>query len=99
MAESNSLKLMAICESCYLSDHTRWAPESMDEAGHVLMSLVDVDVPIKINTGTVETCCYCGTITIAGIFEMVHPSDALFGEDDEPENNFEMSLGDSDEGF
>ena len=48
---------MAICESCYLEDHTRWEPESMDENGTILMKLVGVDVPDKVNTESVETCC------------------------------------------
>lgn len=90
---------MAICEVCYLTDHARWEPESMDELGHVLMALSGVDVPVKINTNAVETCCYCGSITVAGIFEMVHSSDILFDEEDDPESNFEMSIGDGDEGF
>ena len=93
---------MAFCELCFLDDHTTWEPESMDDQGQIMMRLVKVDVPSKVNTDTVETCCMCGAITIAGIFEMVDPQKVYFLEDDELETNFVMSLGDEedfDEGF
>ena len=99
MSSKKEPRPMAICESCYLEDHTRWEPESMDENGTILMKLVGVDVPNKINTESVETCCLCGALTIAGIFEVKKPSEVYFLEDDEIDNNFEMSIGDIDEGF
>ena len=70
MSNKKEPRPMAICESCYLEDHTRWEPESMDENGTILMKLVGVDVPDKVNTESVETCCLCGALTIAGIFEV-----------------------------
>jgi len=33
------------------------------------MRLKGVDVPIKYNTGQVETCYECGEITVSGIFD------------------------------
>lgn len=93
---------MALCELCFLDDHTRWEPQSMDSQGQILMRLVSVDVPEKVNTESVETCCMCGSITIAGIFEMMNPLEVYFLEDSELDNNFVMSLGedeDFDEGF
>jgi hypothetical protein len=72
----------------------------MDEQGHILMKLNGVDVPEKLNTGSVETCCMCGGITVAGIFEMMNPLDVYFLEDDELSIDFVMSLEeDDDEGF
>ena len=93
---------MALCELCFLDDHTRWEPESMDDQGQIMMRLVSVEVPEKVNTESVETCCMCGAITVAGIFEMMNPLEVYFLEDNELETNFVMSLGeedDFDEGF
>ena len=42
----------------------------MDGHGNIKMALSGVDVPQKINTGSVETCSGCGKITIAGIFDV-----------------------------
>ena len=92
MAAKQAPRPMALCELCFLDDHTRWEPESMDEQGRVLMKLIGVDVPEKLNTETVETCCMCGGITVAGIFMMVSPDDVHFLEEDELDNQFEMSL-------
>ena len=92
MAAKHAPRPMALCELCFLDDHTRWEPESMDEQGRVLMKLIGVDVPEKLNTETVETCCMCGGITVAGIFMMVSPDDVHFLEEDELDNQFEMSL-------
>jgi hypothetical protein len=34
------------------------------------MRLKGIDVPQKVNTGSVESCVNCGQITISGIFEL-----------------------------
>jgi hypothetical protein len=88
--KSGLVVAMAVCESCYLVDHVRWQPESMDNTGSVMMRLVGVDVPIKINSGSVEVCCMCGGITISGIYEFKDPSDVLF--DDDGTDKFEIEL-------
>jgi hypothetical protein len=99
MSAEQALRPMALCELCYLDDHILWEPESMNEDGQILMKLISVDVPEKVNTESVETCCMCGSITVAGIFEMMNPKEVYFLEDDELESNFVMSLGDDDEAF
>lgn len=88
---------MAFCELCFLDDHTRWEPESMDDQGQIMMKLVSVDVPKKVNTESVETCCMCGAITVAGIFQMMNPLEVYFLEDNELETNFVMSLSEEDD--
>jgi hypothetical protein len=97
MSAKQAPRPMALCEICFLEDHTRWEPESMDEEGRVLMKLVGVDVPEKINTESVEICCMCGAITVSGIFEMMCPSDVYFNAESEKENVFEFALEDFDE--
>lgn len=92
MSAKQAPRPMALCEICFLEDHTRWEPESMDEDGRVLMKLVGIDVPEKINTETVEICCMCGCITVSGIFEIMSPSDAHFLEENERESKFEFAL-------
>lgn len=67
-----------VCEKCWLRDHTHWEPESVDDMGNILMRLKGVDVPIKYNTGQVETCSECGEITIAGIIENEERSERTF---------------------
>ncbi len=69
---------VSLCEACWLKDHARWEPESMDSKGDILMRLTGVDVPIKVNTGAVEVCSNCGNITVAGIFEMQDPKVVFF---------------------
>lgn len=81
---------MAVCESCWLDDHAHWQPESMDEAGHVLVRLVGVDVPIKINSGSVEVCCMCGGLTISGIYELKDPNKIYFTDNGDQKFELEM---------
>lgn len=50
----------------------------MDENGDILMRLKGVDVPVKYNTGQVETCYECGEITISGIFDRKVGSNHVF---------------------
>jgi hypothetical protein len=58
------------CEKCWLKEHARWEPESVDDNGNILFRLKGVDVPLKYNTGAVEACHVCGEITISGIYEV-----------------------------
>ena len=67
-----------VCEKCWLKDHTHWEPESVDDTGNILIRLKGVDVPIKYNTGQVETCSECGEITVAGIIEHEAKGDRAF---------------------
>lgn len=50
----------------------------MDDNGDILMRLRGVDVPIKYNTGHVETCYECGEITVSGIFDRKTGSNHVF---------------------
>jgi len=61
---------MPVCEACWVKEHARWEPESIDGSGNILMRLKGIDVPQKVNTGSVESCVNCGQITISGIFEL-----------------------------
>jgi hypothetical protein len=70
MAAEPVISPMPVCESCWLESHTKWEPESVDEKGKILMRLKGVDVPEKVNSGSVEVCVMCGNITVAGIFEL-----------------------------
>ena len=94
MSESAALTPMAVCESCWLLDHARWEPESMDDTGNILMKLVGVDVPEKVNTGEVEVCCMCGGLTICGIYEFKDPTKVYFT--DGTAAGFEMEITESD---
>jgi hypothetical protein len=97
MAAEQAPRPMAFCELCYLDDHTRWEPESMNEDGEILMRLTGVDVPKKVNTESVETCCMCGNLTVAGIFEMRTPTEVYFLETIEDNDRFVLSLDDTEE--
>jgi hypothetical protein len=85
-----TVKPVAVCESCFIMDHARWEPESMDDTGNILMRLVGVDVPIKINNGTVEVCGLCGGLTISGIYEFKSSEDIIF--EDNGDNSYELEL-------
>jgi hypothetical protein len=96
MAYGPLLIPLAVCEDCFLSDHAHWQPESMDESGSITMRLLGVDVPEKVNTGEVEICCECGSITICGIYEFKDPNAVYFAKDTSSPQ-FEMDLQDFDE--
>lgn len=89
----------AVCEKCWLEDHTRWEPESIDQTGNILMRLTGVDVPQKLNTGTVEVCSLCGCITVSGIYEYIDPKAVFYADEDEMEEEFIFNLDDSDDDF
>lgn len=63
-----------VCEVCWVKMYSKWEPESVNEEGTVLFKLLEVLVPEKINNGTVEMCEDCGSLTVAGIYEM-RPTD------------------------
>jgi hypothetical protein len=92
---------MPVCEPCFLVEHTRWEPDSIDEYGNILMKLIGVDSPLRGKVDAVDVCCMCGSITVAGIFEMLKPSEIYFSSNDEFYDVFEMSSDGSeyDEGF
>lgn len=94
MGPEGNLMPVAICESCWLMDHAYWEPESMDDVGSILMKLVGVDVPIKINSGTVEVCGLCGGISISGIYEMMDKKDVIF--ENNGDNKYEIELPEFD---
>jgi hypothetical protein len=81
MAAEPVISPVPVCESCWIGSHARWEPESMDRSGRILMKLKGIDVPQKINNGTVEVCAMCGAVTIAGIYEMKLSSEVYFLED------------------
>jgi len=83
----------AICEMCWLDEHARWEPESISETGSILIKLVGVDSPEILKPGSVEVCCMCGTITIAGIYEMRSPETVYF-IGDEFSRDFEFDIND-----
>ena len=96
MSAEPTLKPMAVCESCWLTDHTKWEPESMDETGNILLKLVGVEVPQKVNTGEVDVCCMCGAITVCGIYEFKDPEKVYFTNDMDEGFELEMTQQDLD---
>jgi hypothetical protein len=70
-----------ICESCWLEKYSKWEPESMDESGHMLMRLVDVQMPKKYNLDEPEICADCESLTVAGIFEVSVNGEGLMPSD------------------
>lgn len=81
MSAQKILIPLPVCESCWISDHSKWEPESMDHDGNILMKLVMVDVPEKKNTSEPDTCSQCGNLTIAGIYKMSDPTVLFFSPD------------------
>lgn len=85
MSDEKNLEPLPLCEQCWLGDHTRWEPASIDENGTVAMELVSVELPATFSTGSIEMCCMCGNITISGIYSMLDPSGVYFDSSDEEE--------------
>ena len=67
----------------------------MDTTGRILMRLKGVDVPNKVNNGSVEVCSMCGAVTIAGIFEMKLTSEVYFLDQQSPD--FELNINPEDD--
>lgn len=69
----------------------------MNSSGQILMRLTGVDVPEKVNTDSVEVCALCGSITVAGIYDMCDPAavDYVKDEDDvESSAQFLLNMAD-----
>lgn len=66
----------------------------MDETGNILMRLIGVDVPLKINNGAVEVCCVCGGLTISGIYELKSKDDVMYM--DNGDNKYEVEIDEID---
>jgi hypothetical protein len=88
---------LAICEMCWLEEHAKWEPESMNESGNILMRLAGVDMPEIVEVGSVEICCQCGSITIAGIYNMMNPLEVYFINGDKASHDFEFDFSETDE--
>ena len=73
-----------ICEVCWLKEHARWEPESVDSTGNILMRLSGVDVPNKVNNGAVDVCIECGKITVSGIYDLRDPRTVVNSNHPEP---------------
>ena len=67
----------------------------MDTTGRIIMRLKGVDVPNKVNSGSVEVCAMCGAVTIAGIFEMKLTSEMYFLDQQSPD--FELNINPEDD--
>ncbi len=62
------------------------------------MKLMGVDTPDVVTTGSVDICCMCGSITIAGIYQMLDPTKVYFLEkNEESKLNFEFDFSIFDE--
>jgi hypothetical protein len=96
MAAEPVINPFPICEACWMGEHAKWEPESMDKSGRILMRLKGVEVPNKVNNGAVEVCAMCGSITIAGIYELKLTSEVYFSEQRDPD--FEVNIN-PDEDF
>lgn len=95
MAAEPVISPVPICEACWMENHARWEPESMDKTGRIIMRLKGVDVPNKVNSGAVEVCAMCGAVTIAGIFEMKLTSEVYFLDQQSPD--FELNINPEDD--
>lgn len=60
----------------------------MNAEGQIIMRLTGVDVPEKVNTESVEVCALCGSITVAGIYDMYDPAAVDFVSDEEKKDMF-----------
>jgi hypothetical protein len=96
MAAEPVISPFPICEACWMREHAKWEPESMDKSGRILMRLKGVEVPNKINNGAVEVCAMCGSITVVGIYELKLTSEVYFSEQQDPD--FEVNIN-PDEDF
>jgi formylmethanofuran dehydrogenase subunit E len=84
-----ALTPLPVCEKCWLDSHTKWEPESIDREGNILMKLVNVKVPEKLNTKKAEICSECGEITVSGIYDIKDSNLEMFFEESDLETERE----------
>ena len=97
---ANPLSPMAICESCWLVENTRWEPESMDENGRIMLRLTGVGMPEMVGAESVEVCCMCGELTVVGIYVLRDSEVVPFPATENAEPfGFLIGMGDEDEMF
>lgn len=65
------ITIAPVCETCWLATHSKWEPEGVFENGSLSVKLVGIEVPEKVNDGSVEVCAICEAVTVAGIYDMV----------------------------
>jgi hypothetical protein len=65
-----------------MEEHSKWEPQSVNEDGNILVKLVGVDMPTIINTGSVDVCWMCGSVTIAGLYELKKQEEIYFTNDE-----------------
>jgi hypothetical protein len=65
------VSISPVCEACWLATHSRWEPEGVFENGSISVKLMGVEVPEKINDGSVEVCSVCEAVTVAGIYDIL----------------------------
>jgi hypothetical protein len=97
MAAEPVISPFPVCESCWMGEHAKWEPESMDKNGRIIMRLKGVEVPSKINNGSVEVCAMCGSVTIAGIYELTLTSEVYFSDQQNPDFEVNINTDDDDE--
>ena len=56
------------CEVCYIKENSRWEADSVGPDGSLISKLIAVAVPLKLSPGSINVCCDCGEITVAGIY-------------------------------
>lgn len=56
------------CEVCYIKENSRWEADSVGPDGSLISKLIAVAVPLKLAPGSINVCCDCGEITVAGIY-------------------------------
>jgi len=97
---ASPLSPMAICESCWLVENTRWEPESMDENGRIMLRLAGVGMPDSVGIQSVEICCMCGELTVVGIYVLRDPEIVPYPiEEKEERFGFMVGLNSDDELF
>lgn len=89
---TSPLSPLAICESCWLAENTRWEPESIDEQGRIMLRLAGVNMPDMLRSVSVEVCCMCGELTIVGIYVLRDPEIVPYPEP-EDEKPFGFVIG------
>ncbi len=63
-------QIVPVCELCWLSIHSHWEPQGVYSDGRISTRLTGVEVPEKLNDGTVEVCAVCAAVTVAGIYDI-----------------------------
>jgi hypothetical protein len=56
------------CEACWIEENSTWEPDGVSSDGRLVSRILEIAVPVDLESGQVNVCCSCGELTVVGIY-------------------------------